>query len=247
MKKIALLIMLLIFGIGINVYAKGFGVSPNNKGERPKGDFTDIVENNGKWIGDDTKNIYLTFDCGYENGYTKSILKTLENNNVKATFFITGHYLKSSREIVKTMIENGHIIGNHTLNHKDFTKSTNSEIIKEIKELEDVFYKEFNLPMSKYVRPPRGEYNETSMKVLNENGYKTVFWSLAYVDWHKDDFYGDNYSYKKIMSKIHNGAIILMHTVGKDNCVDLDIIIKGLKKLGYNFSSLDELYNDLSI
>ena len=247
MKKIILVIMLLLMGIGIKANAKGFGVAPNNKGERPRNDYVEIEENGGKWIGKDTKNIYLTFDCGYENGYTKDILRTLRENNVKATFFITGHYLKSSKDLVKIMIDNGHIIGNHTNNHKDFTKSSNEGILKDVKSLEDMFYKEFNMNMSKYVRPPRGEYNESSLKVLNLNGYKNIFWSLAYVDWYSDKYYGDNYSYKKVMSKIHNGAIILMHTVGRDNKEDLDITIKGLKSLGYKFSTLDELYNDLSV
>ena len=211
---------LVLFWIGIKASAQGFGLSPHKEGERPRGNYSVIEENGGKWIGKDDKTVYLTFDCGYENGYTKDILNTLKNNNVKATFFITGHYLKSSKELVRIMINDGHIIGNHTCSHNDFTKSTSAEILNDVKSLEDAFYKEFNINMSKYVRPPRGEYNEESMKILNQNGYKNVFWSLAYVDWYKDKYYGNNYSYKKVMSKIHNGAVILMHTVGKDNKED---------------------------
>jgi peptidoglycan-N-acetylmuramic acid deacetylase len=247
LKKIILLTTLLLCFLGVKASAKGFGLSPHKEGERPKGSYSEIDENGGKWIGSDDKRVYLTFDCGYENGYTKDILQTLKNNNVKATFFITGHYLNSSKDIVKIMIDDGHIIGNHTLNHKDFSISTNEEILNDVRKLEDNFYKQFNIKMSKYVRPPKGEYSKESMKVLNENGYKNVFWSLAYVDWYKDKYYGNNYSYKKVMSKIHNGAIILMHTVGKDNKEDLGLIIKELKSMGYKFSSLDELYNDLSI
>lgn len=244
MKKIILLASLVLFCIGIKVSAKGFGLSPHKQGERPRGSYSEIENNSGKWIGDDDTRVYLTFDCGYENGYTKDILETLKNNNVKATFFITGHYLKSSKDIVKIMLDDGHIIGNHTTTHKDFIKSTPEEILNDVKSLEEDFYKEFNIKMSKYVRPPRGEYNENSMKILHDNGYKSVFWSLAYVDWYKDKYYGNNYSYKKVMSKIHNGAIILMHTVGQDNKEDLGLIIKELKSKGYKFSSLDELYND---
>jgi peptidoglycan-N-acetylmuramic acid deacetylase len=236
--------MFLLFGIGIKAQAKGFGVSSNNAGERPSGKYEEIVNNGGKWIGKDEKTVYLTFDCGYENGYTKSMLETLKNNNVKATFFITGHYLSSSKYIVKQMINDGHIIGNHTYSHKDFTKSSQDEILNDLTKLEDAFYKEFNFKISNYVRPPRGEYDDKSMSILYQNGYKTVFWSLAYVDWYKDKYNGNNYSYKKIMAKIHNGAVILMHTVGKDNKEDLDITIKSLKNMGYKFSSLDELYNE---
>jgi peptidoglycan-N-acetylmuramic acid deacetylase len=201
-----------------------------------------ILDNDGKWIGQDDKRIYLTFDCGYENGYTLDILDTLKKNDVKAIFFITGHYLDSSTDIVKRMIDDQHIIGNHTTSHKDFTKSTNDEILNDIKSLEENFYNRFNIPMSKYVRPPRGEYTLNSQKLLKDNGYKSVFWSLAYVDWNKDKYHGNHYSYTKVMNKIHNGAVILMHTVGKDNAVDLDDIIKTLKSDGYIFSSIDELF-----
>ena len=237
---------LILIGMKIRVEAASFGVSPHKEDVRPNGCYVDIEENGGKWIGLDDKCIYLTFDCGYENGYTKDILKTLKNNNVKATFFITGHYLKSSKDIVQIMINDGHIIGNHTMTHKDFTKSTKEEILKNVKDLENEFYKQFNIKMSKYVRPPRGEYSKDSMKVLFENGYKNIFWSLAYVDWDKNKYNGNNYSYKKVISKIHNGAVILMHTVSKDNKEDLNLIIKELKKMNYKFSSLDDLYNELT-
>lgn len=247
MKKIILVIVFILFGIGIKANATGFGVASNNAGQRPSGNYSEIVDNGGKWIGKDDKTVYLTFDCGYENGYTKSMLQTLKENDVKATFFITGHYLASSKPLVEQMIKDGHIIGNHTYSHKDFTKSSSTEILNDLTKLEDAFYKEFDMKLSNYVRPPRGEYDDKSMKLLYQNGYKTVFWSLAYVDWYKDKYNGNNYSYKKIMAKIHNGAVILMHTVGKDNKEDLDIVIKSLKSMGYKFSSLDELYNDLTI
>lgn len=244
MKKIILIItgIILLFA-SFQAEAKSFGVSPNKAGIRPVMDASTILDNDGKWIGSDDKRIYLTFDCGYENGYTEDILDTLSKNNVKAIFFITGHYLDSSTDIVRRMLDEGHIIGNHTTSHKDFTKSSNEEILKDIKSLEDNFYNRFNIPMSKYVRPPRGEYSNESQALLKENGYKSVFWSLAYVDWNKDQYHGNHYSYNKVMKKIHNGAVILMHTVSKDNAVDLDDIIKELKSQGYVFSNVDELFN----
>lgn len=242
MKKIIFIITLLLSLIYlINVNAKGFGVGNNRKYERPNCSTMEITNNNGYCIGPDNKNVYLTFDCGYENGYTNKILDVLDKTDVKACFFITGYYLQSSPDIVKRMIDAGHIIGNHTYSHKDFTKSTAEEIMNDVKKLEDSFYEKFNIQMSKFVRPPRGEYNSTSQKVLYENGYTSVFWSLAYVDWHKDSYNGNHYSYNKVMNKIHNGAIILMHTVSKDNSVDLFDIINDVSKEGFVFKTLNDL------
>lgn len=243
MKKYLLLIMLSLFTlVGIKSSAYGFGLI--NKGnERPNaGKYSEIINNNGGvYIADDTKEIYLTFDCGYENGYTQKILDTLRETNTKALFFITGHYLNSATDLVKQMVEDGHIIGNHTYSHKDFTKSTNEYILEDIKKLEDSFEATIGISMSKYVRPPRGEFDERSLNLLKENGYKSVFWSLAYVDWHKDTYNGNDYSYKQVMKRIHNGAIILMHTVSKDNAMDLEKIIVTLKNDGYIFKSIDNV------
>ena len=242
MKKTAIFsIFLILLAFSITVCAKGFGVGKNKRGQRPNVADSIITDNQGYAIGEDTKNIYLTFDCGYENGYTEGILDTLKETNTKAVFFITGHYLKSSRAIVERMMNEGHIIGNHTYSHKDFTQSTSAEILSDIKKLEDAFYQEFGVSMSKFVRPPRGEYNEMSQKTLKDNGYTSVFWSLAYVDWNKDVYNGNHYSYNKVLSRIHNGEIILMHTVGKDNMVDLKDIILELKEEGYVFSTIDKL------
>ncbi|MDE7095599.1 MAG: polysaccharide deacetylase family protein, partial [Anaeroplasmataceae bacterium] len=178
---------------------------------------------------------------GYENGHTKQILEALRNTDTKAIFFITGHYLNSATDLVMEMIEDGHIIGNHTYSHKDFTKSSNEEILKDIRKLENAFQEKTGHQMSKYVRPPRGEFDERSLKLLKDNGYASVFWSLAYVDWHQDTFHGNQYSYKQVMKRIHNGAILLMHTVSKDNAVDLEDIIKKLKNDGYVFKSIDSV------
>ena len=242
-----LLIILLVFMLFIsskNANAYGFGVKKNNDNKQPDiGIYKAILDDvGGIYVGDsNSKNIYLTFDCGYENGYTMSMLDTLKENNVKAIFFITGHYLKSSKEIVKRMIDDGHLIGNHTFNHKDFSRSSNKEILEDIQKLETEFYNEFNVNMSKYVRPPRGDFDERSLRLLNDNGYKSVFWSLAYVDWDKNKFNGNDYSYNNVLRRIHNGAIILMHTVSKDNENDLNKIINKLKNDGYVFKSINNV------
>lgn len=232
--------VLLIFSIKGNAY--GFGLI-NKTNERPDaGKYASIItENSGVYIGPDKKEIYLTFDCGYENGYTPKILDALKSTNTKAIFFITGHYLTSATDLVKRMVNEGHIIGNHTYHHKDFTKSSSDYILDDIKKLEAEYKELIGKDMSKYVRPPRGEFDEASLKLLKDNGYKSVFWSLAYVDWHKDKYHGNEYSYKQVMKRIHNGAIILMHTVSKDNATDLEKIIVDLKNDGYNFNSIDNV------
>ncbi|MDE6407917.1 MAG: polysaccharide deacetylase family protein [Anaeroplasmataceae bacterium] len=243
MKKTFLWILLGLFlFVGIKGNAYGFGLV--NKGNtRPgAGKYATILEENGGvYLGPDTKEIYLTFDCGYENGHTKMILEALRKTDTKAIFFITGHYLNSATDLVMEMIRDGHIIGNHTYSHKDFTKSSNEEILKDIEKLEAAFKEKTGYEMSKYVRPPRGEFDERSLKLLKDHGYASVFWSLAYVDWHQDAFHGDHYSYKQVMKRIHNGAILLMHTVSKDNAVDLEDIIIQLKNDGYIFKSIDSV------
>ncbi|MDE7264103.1 MAG: polysaccharide deacetylase family protein [Anaeroplasmataceae bacterium] len=243
MKKIVFLVLFgLCLCLGIQGSAYGFGLV--NKGNaRPNvGKYETILkENQGVYIGPDTKEIYLTFDCGYENGHTKKILEALRNTDTKAIFFITGHYLNSATELVQEMLEDGHIIGNHTFSHKDFTKSSNEEIMSDIHKLEVAFEEKMGVKMSKYVRPPRGEFDERSLKLLKDNGYASVFWSLAYVDWHQNIFHGDQYSYKQVMKRIHNGAILLMHTVSKDNAEDLESIIVKLKNDGYVFKSIQNV------
>ena len=244
MRKLLVLVLFwLLLGINVSAYSFGSGVSKNH--QRPVIDSNQkriIEENNGVYIGPDCKEIYLTFDCGYENGYTSTILDTLNKTNIKAIFFITEHYLLSSKDLVKRMVDEGHIIGNHTSSHKDFTKSSSEEIINDIKSLETKFEKIIGVSMSKYVRPPRGEFSEESQILLAKNGYYSVFWSLAYVDWNKDVYNGNHYSYHKVMDRIHNGAIILMHTVGKDNAIDLEDIIVDLKKDGYIFKTMEHLF-----
>lgn len=243
MKKIFILFLATFFLLVSKcsqAYSFGIGKIVNN--QRPTISYQKIIEdNNGFYLGKDEKKLYLTFDCGYENGYTSDILKTLKKNEVRATFFITGHYLTSSTDIVKKMIDDGHTIGNHTYHHNHFTKESSSEMLKDVKKLEDKYYELTNNKMSTFVRPPAGEFNEESLNALKENNYKTIFWSLAYVDWYKDKFYGNNYSYNNVMKKIHNGAIILMHTVSKDNMVDLDKILSTLIRDGYLFDSLENL------
>lgn len=241
MKKLFIFLLTIFILPFSKIIASEYGVGKNKQYERPNVHIPVIEDNNGYTIGKDDKKIYLTFDCGYENGYTRKILSTLKKTDTKACFFITGHYLNSSLDIVEEMINDGHIIGNHTYSHKSFQESTNEEILNDINKLEKAFKEKTGQEISKYIRPPKGEYTNNSQVLLKNNGYTSVFWSLAYVDWYKDKYYGNHYSYNNVINKIHNGAIILMHTVSKDNSEDLYDIILKLKNEGYIFSTLDEL------
>ena len=186
--------------------------------------------------------IYLTFDCGYEAGYTEKILEVLKQNNVKATFFITGHYLNSKPELVKRMIDEGHIVGNHTADHIPMPESSNDEIKEDVMELHTAMYDKFGYEM-KYIRPPKGEYSERTVEYTNTLGYKTVMWSFAYDDWDENKQGREEYGKKKILDNVHNGEVMLLHSTSKDNSNILDYCIKEIKNMGYEFKSLDEFEN----
>lgn len=199
-----------------------------------------IDEYNGIAMGNkDSKKVYLTFDNGYEAGYMPKILEVLKQNDVKACFFITAHYVNSQPELVKKMIDEGHTIGNHTVNHKSMPTLTNDEIKKEVMDLHTAIYNKFDYEM-KYIRPPKGELSESSIAYCNSLGYTTVMWSFAYDDWDENKQGREEYGKKKILDNIHNGAVILLHGTSKDNANILDYCIKQIKDMGYTFSSLDE-------
>ena len=183
--------------------------------------------------------VYLTFDEGYEAGYTEKILQTLKDNNVTATFFITAHYVNTAPELVQKMIDNGNIVGNHTVNHKSMPSLTDEQIKREIKTLHTTIYEKFGYDM-KYIRPPMGEFSERTIALTNTLGYITVMWSFAYDDWNEDNQKGIEYAKEKILNKVHNGAVILLHGNSSDNCNVLDYIIKEIKNMGYEFRSLDK-------
>ena len=169
----------------------------------------------------------------------KKILEVLKQNNVKATFFITGHYLNTSSDIVKRMIDEGHIVGNHTVNHKSMPDIDNDTIKKEVMDLHTAVYEKFGYEM-KYIRPPKGEYSERTIDYTNSLGYKTVMWSFAYDDWDENKQGREKYGKKKILDNVHNGEVILLHSTSKDNSNILDYCIKEIKNMGYEFKSLDE-------
>jgi peptidoglycan-N-acetylmuramic acid deacetylase len=221
-------------------FKKSINEQPVQAGEK----MDQLLKNYGAYYkgNPNKKTLYLTFDNGYENGYTDQILDVLKKEKVPAAFFVTGHYLESAPDMVKRMVKEGHIVGNHSWFHPNLTTNSDDDIINE--ELNSVRDKTKELTgqkKMKYLRPPRGIFSERTLKVAKEAGYTHIFWSLAYVDWYVDQQKGWQYAYDNIMRQAHPGAIMLLHTVSKDNADALEKVIKDLKKQGYKFKSLDDL------
>jgi peptidoglycan-N-acetylmuramic acid deacetylase len=189
----------------------------------------------------DKKIVYLTFDNGYENGFTESILKTLREEQAPATFFLTGHYLTSATDLVKQMVKDGHIIGNHSYGHPNMARLTSDEMISEWNKFDQKLKELTGIERTYYARPPEGTFNEKVLKVGLEHNYLHIFWSVAFKDWLKDERRGYEYAYNALMNQLHPGAIILMHTVAQDNAEALPKFIKAAKEKGYTFGSLDDL------
>ncbi|MEA4924974.1 MAG: delta-lactam-biosynthetic de-N-acetylase [Syntrophomonadaceae bacterium] len=197
-----------------------------------------IAENNAFYvIPNNNKKIYLTFDAGYELGYTAKILDILERQQVKAAFFITGQYIKTQPDLVKRMQSSGHLVCNHTWNHPDLATVSQETFNQEIKSLEQRFTELTGAPMDHYLRPPMGNYSENSLKWANELGYKTVFWSIAFMDWDPNKQPGAEFSYKHVLANIHPGAVILLHAISQSDTEALDRIISDLRAQGYVFST----------
>lgn len=226
-----------------SVQGYGWGFKPSTDEMRPDiGKYEQLIADHLAYYAQNTneKQIYLTFDNGYEQGYTASILSVLKKHQVAATFFVTGHYIESEPELVKQMVDDGHIIGNHSYHHPDFTSMNKKAIEEELIKVDKAIEKITSQKETIYVRPPRGTFNEETLRWIEELGYIHVFWSLAFKDWEVNKQRGWEYAYNQIMKQVHPGAIILLHTVSEDNALALEKAIVALKKRGYQFKSLDE-------
>ncbi len=186
----------------------------------------------------DEKNIYLTFDEGYENGYTPAILDTLRKKGVKAAFFVTAPYVKENPDLIKRMVKDGHIVGNHTVNHPSLPSVTDSEKFKnELFELDRLIY-DITGTKPCYLRPPKGEYNERTLSESSSLGYTNVFWSDAFVDW-ENNITSDE-AHKKVTQNLHPGEVLLLHAVSRGNAEALEKIIDTAHANGYTFKPLNE-------
>lgn len=193
------------------------------------------------YVGDTSKPIlYLTFDEGYENGYTAKILDILKENDVKAIFFVTLPYLKDNPDLIKRMVEEGHIVGNHTNHHPSMPDVTGNEekFNHEFSDVEDKYREITGSDIPKYFRPPMGEYSQKSLAMTKNLGYKTVFWSFAYHDWDINKQPEPSAAKEKILGGLHNGSILLIHAVSKTNTEILDSVLKEATAQGYSFELL---------
>ena len=222
-----------------------WGLSFQQEGKAPVTNVTSdfLAQYDGYYMGDtEQKVLYLTFDAGYENGYTAGILDVLKKHDAKAAFFLVGNYIKTSPELVKRMVAEGHLVGNHTFSHPDMSEISNMEAFrKELDKLEQEYKKVTGKDMLKYYRPPQGKYSEANLKMAKELGYKTVFWSLAYVDWYESDQPTRQEAFEKLIPRVHPGAIVLLHSTSKTNGEILDELLTKWENMGYTFKSLTEL------
>ena len=196
------------------------------------------------YLGDTQKKIiYLTFDAGYENGCTAKILDTLKAHNVPAAFFLVGNYIEKNADLVRRMVEEGHIVGNHTMHHYDMSKiSTKEAFSKELTDLETLFKETTGKDLPKYYRPPQGIYSKDNLLMAEELGYQTVFWSLAYMDWNNDAQPTSDEAFAKLLPRIHDGAVVLLHSTSQTNAAILDALLTKWEDMGYTFGSIDELF-----
>lgn len=222
-----------------------WGLSFQRAGEPPVANATaeELAKYNAYYRENtDEKVLYLTFDAGYENGYTETILDVLKKQEVPAAFFLVGNYIETEPDIVKRMVREGHLVGNHTYSHPDMSAISSEENFREELEKLEILYQETTgKKMKKFYRPPQGRYSASNLQMASDMGYTTVFWSLAYVDWYENQQPSREEAFKKLIPRVHPGAIILLHSTSETNARVLEELILKWKELGYEFRSLDEL------
>ena len=243
---IVIAIALLVAGFGGAVLETGnWGLSFGVEGQSPAGPAskTDLAKFDGAYLGDENEKVlYLTFDAGYENGYTAQILDVLKKHNVPAAFFLVGNYLEQQPDLVRRMVSEGHIVGNHTMHHPDMSKISDPDAFaKELRDLENLYRDITGEEMLKLYRPPQGIYSQENLEMAQKLGYKTVFWSLAYADWDNKNQPSHETAMKKLTTRVHNGAVILLHSTSKTNAEILDRLLTEYNEMGYRFAPLTEL------
>ncbi|MDO5141875.1 MAG: polysaccharide deacetylase family protein [Eubacteriales bacterium] len=222
-----------------------WGLSFQQSGQPPVGNASaaELAQYGAYYLGDTTQpTIYLTFDAGYENGYTPAILDALQKHHAPACFFVVGNYIDTAPALVQRMVDEGHIVGNHTLHHPDMSAiAEQAAFAAELTGLEEKFTALTGQPMRKFYRPPQGKFSTDNLRQAQALGYTTVFWSLAYVDWYADDQPTDQQAFDKLLPRIHDGAIVLLHSTSETNARILDTLLTKWEEAGYRFGSLDEL------
>ena len=203
-----------------------------------------LREYDAAYLGDTSEKVlYLTFDAGYENGCTEKILDTLKKHNAKAAFFLVGNYIQRNADLVRRMVQEGHTVGNHTMHHPDMSKLSDfNAFSKELSDLAELYEQTVGQPLPRYYRPPQGIYSEENLKMAQQLGYKTVFWSLAYVDWNNDAQPSREQALSKLLPRTHPGAVVLLHSTSKTNSEILDELLTKWEEAGYRFGTVEELF-----
>ena len=222
-----------------------WGLSFQTDGEPPiaNASMEELAKFNAYYAQNTTEKVlYLTFDAGFENGNTPIILDALKKHSAPATFFVVGTYIESNPDLIKRMEKEGHIVGNHTYHHPDMTKlSSLSAFEKELKDVENAYNNVTGKEMTKFYRPPQGKYNENNLQMAKDLGYHTFFWSLAYVDWQENNQPTKEEAFDKLLTRVHPGAIVLLHSTSKTNGEILDELLTKWEEMGYPFKSLDTI------
>lgn len=224
---------------------ENWGLGFGEEGTQPTGNVSadELKKYDAYYIGDESEKVlYLTFDCGYENGNTEAILDALKKHNAVGTFFVVGHFLETAPDIVKRMVEEGHIVGNHTYHHPDMSAISDlASFQKEMEDVEALFTEITGQEMSSFYRPPQGKYSTQNLEMAKELGYKTFFWSLAYVDWNVDAQPTKEEAFSKLLTRVHPGAIVLLHSTSSTNAQILDELLTKWEEMGYTFAPLSDL------
>lgn len=225
--------------------ASSWGLSFRKEGARPEGnaDINELKQYNAYYAEDtDEKVLYLTFDAGYENGNTPAILDALKKHGAPAAFFIVGNFIEDEPELVKRMVEEGHIVGNHTMTHPDMSAiSTQESFQEELAGVEKLYEDLTGEPMTRFYRPPRGVYSISNLAMADNLGYATFFWSLAYVDWNQEQQPSREEAFSKLLPRVHPGAIVLLHSTSSTNAEILDELLTKWEEMGYSFAPLTQL------
>ena len=256
MRKRDLLILVLAIAFAVAVSVSVFagsrmetgswGLSFRQEGVPPLGNAgrDQLKAYDAAYIGDTTQKVlYLTFDAGYENGCTGKILDILQQQQIPAAFFLVGNYIEKNADLVRRMVAEGHTVGNHTMHHYDMSKlSDKASFSKELQDLETLYKETTGQELAKFYRPPQGIYSEENLKMAQELGYKTVFWSLAYVDWNNDAQPTKEEAFGKLLPRTHPGAVVLLHSTSSTNAEILNELIERWKAEGYTFGTVEELF-----
>ena len=225
-----------------------WGLSFRQEGAPPVGNAgrDQLMAYDAAYLGNPAKKVlYLTFDAGYENGSTAKILDVLKEEQVPAAFFLVGNYMEKNADLVRRMVNEGHIVGNHTMHHYDMSKLTEKKAFtKELTDLEELYRETTGQELPKYYRPPQGIYSTENLTMAKELGYKTVFWSLAYVDWNNDSQPTKEEAFRKLLPRTHPGAVVLLHSTSATNAEILEELIEAWKDEGYTFGTLEALFTE---